>query len=143
MIHENQNINNFNEGKGVTEIRNKRLGYQFNGLGKAEVDCQLPLSLACQSGTDMLHTIGNVTAVALQFIVDQFPSGTFNTVMPATKLAHRQLRHTPKQILTQPYPMCIVNPRVSLSGNDGRISLRTEPNSNNQGFNTYQYIVSL
>ncbi len=122
MIHENQNINNFNEGKGVTEIRNKRLGYQFNGLSKAEVEYQLPLSLACQSGTDMLHTIGNVTAVALQFIVDQFPSGTFNTVMPATKLAHRQLRHTPKQILTQPYPMCIVNPRVSLSGNDGRMA---------------------
>ena len=52
------------------------------------------LSLACQSGTDMVHTVGNVTAIVLQFILDQFPSGTFKTAMPSTKLAHRQLRHT-------------------------------------------------
>lgn len=122
MMDENQNINNHNEGKGQTYIRNPRMNYQFNGLGKREIYNQRALSLACQSGTDMLHTIGNITAVGLQFIVDQFPTGTFNTVMPATKLAHRQLRHTPKQILSQPYPMCIVNPRVALTGNDGRMA---------------------
>lgn len=122
MMHDNQNKNNFNEGQGQLKIRNPRMNYQFNGLGKSEVDKHTALSLACISGTDMLHTVGNITAIGLQFIVDQFPNGTFNTVMPATKLAHKQLRHTPKQILSQPYPMCIVNPRVSLTGNDGRMA---------------------
>lgn len=118
-----RNINDINEGKGQSGyIRNPRFEYLFNGLGKEEIDDKLTLSLACQAGTDMLHTVGNITAVGLQFMVDQFPTGTFNTVLPATKLAHRQLRHTPKQILSQPYPMCIVNPRVSLSGNDNRMA---------------------
>lgn len=117
------NINDINEGKGQPAyIRNPRYDYVF-GMAKDEVEkTKLALSVACEAGTDMLHTVGNVTAIGLQFIVDQFPTGTFNTVLPATKLAHRQLRHTPKQILSQPYPMCIVNPRVSLSGNDGRMA---------------------
>ena len=123
MILDNQNKNNFNEGKGQPAyIRNPRLKYELNAFGEREIREQNTLSLACQSGTDMLHTIGNVAAIGLQYIVDQFPNGTFNTVMPSTKLAHRQLKHTPKQILSQPYPMCIVNPRVSLSGNDGRMA---------------------
>ena len=29
------------------------------------------------------------------------------------------------------------------AGNIGVITLRTEPNSNNQGFNTYQYMVKI
>lgn len=70
----------------------------------------------------MAHTIGNVTAIMLQFVLDLFPSKTFATALPSTRIAHRQLRHTPKQIRTQPYPMCIVNPRISLSGLDNRLA---------------------
>lgn len=122
-IHPNKrNINNFNEGLTDTNIRDKSLSYQYNGLSERGHEHGYQLSLACQSGTDMAHTIGNVTAIVLQFIVDQFPSNTFATAIPSTKIAHRQLRHTPKQIRTQPYPMCIVNPRISLSGLDNRLA---------------------
>lgn len=117
-----QNINNINEGKTDLNVRNPSMTYQYNGISEREFQHGYQLSLACQSGSDTTHTIGNVTAIMLQFILDQFPSETFKTSMPSTKLAHRQLRHTPKQIATQPYPMCIVNPRISLSGLDNRLA---------------------
>lgn len=119
-----RNLNNFNEGITDTNIRDRRLDYQYNGLSPNNTDLShgYQLSLACQSGTDMVHTIGNVTSIVLQFMVDQFPNNTFATALPSTKIAHRQLRHTPKQIRTQPYPMCIVNPRISLSGLDNRLA---------------------
>ncbi len=116
------NINNFNEGITDPKIRDKRLSYQYNSLSPRGNEHGYSLSLACQSGTDMVHTVGNVTAIALQFILDLFPENTFATALPSTQIAHRQLRHTPKQIRTQPYPMCIVNPRVSLSGLDNRLA---------------------
>lgn len=116
------NINNFNEGVTNTDIRNRRLMYQYNSLSTRDNEHGYSLSLACQSGTDIIHSIGNVTAIALQFIVDLFPSNTFATALPSTQLAHRQLKHTPKQIRTQPYPLCIVSPRVSLSGLDNRLA---------------------
>lgn len=116
------NRNNFNEGITDKEIRDRRLMYQYNSFGPDTNRYGQSLSLACESGTDTLHSIGNVVAIALQFIVDQFPSGTFATAMPSTKLAHRQLKHTPKQIRSQPYPMCIVSPRVSLSALDDRLA---------------------
>lgn len=116
------NQNNFNEGKGDTDIVTPGYSYQFNSLSPEVNPHGYHLSLACQSGTDTPHAIGNVTAVVLQFIVDLFPPNTFATVLPSTRLAHRQLRHTPKQIRSQPYPMCIVNPRVSLSGIDNRLA---------------------
>ena len=118
----NKNRNNFNEGLSDTNIHTPGLSYQYNSLSPEYHQHEYSLSLACESGTDTMHCIGNVTAIMLQFIVDQFPNETFNTVMPSTKLAHRQLRHTPKQIRSQPYPMCIVNPRVSLSGIDNRLA---------------------
>ena len=121
--HKNKtNINNFNEGLTDLNIREPRLMYQYNSLSPRGLEHGYKLSLACQSGTDMAHTTGNVTAVIQQFIVDQFPQHTFSTVMPSTQIAHRQLRHTPKQIRSQPYPMCIVQPRISLSGLDNRLA---------------------
>lgn len=117
------NINNFNAGATDTTITNPGLSYQLNGLAPDHGhEHGFALSLACQSGTDTLHTIGNVTAIILQYILDQFPPETFATALPSTKLASRQLRHTPKQIRTQPYPLCIVNPRISLSGLDNRFT---------------------
>ena len=121
--HKNKsNINNFNEGLTDLKIRDKRLMYQYNSLSPLGNEHGYKLSLACQSGTDMAHTTGNVTAVILQFIVDQFPQHTFATAMPSTQIAHKQLRHTPNQIRSQPYPMCIVQPRISLSGLDNRLA---------------------
>lgn len=121
--HKNKsNINNFNEGITDTNIRDPRLMYQYNGLSPRGNEHGYKLSLACQSGTDMAHTAGNVTAVVLQFMVDQFPDNTFATAMPSTRLSHRQLRHTPQQIRTQPYPLCVVQPRISLSGLDNRLA---------------------
>lgn len=121
--HKNKsNINNFNEGITDTNIRDPRLVYQYNGLSPRGNEHGYKLSLACQSGTDMAHTAGNVTAVVLQFMIDQFPDNTFATAMPSTRLSHRQLRHTPQQIRTQPYPLCVVQPRISLSGLDNRLA---------------------
>ena len=119
-----RNLNNFDAGAADMNVHTPGINYQFNGLSPEDRSLKrgYSLSLACESGTDMLHSIGNVTAVMLQFIVDQFPTNTFATVLPSTKLANRQLRHTPKQIRTQPYPMCVVNPRVSLSGLDNRLA---------------------
>ena len=117
------NINNFNEGITDYDVRDKRrLSYQYNSLSPRGNEHGYSLSLACQSGTDIMHSIGNVTAVILQFVLDLFPDNTFATAMPSTQLAHRQLRHTPKQIRTQPYPLCVVSPRVSLSGLDNRLA---------------------
>lgn len=116
------NINNFSEGL-TDNIRDKRLMYQYNSMSPRGNEHGYKLSLACQSGTDMAHTTGNVTALVLQFIVDQFPPNTFATAIPSTKLASKQLRHTPSQIRTQPYPMCIVTPRrASVSGLDNRLA---------------------
>lgn len=121
--HKNKsNINNFNEGLTDLKIRDRRPMYQYNSLSPLGNEHGYKLSLACQSGTDMAHTTGNVTAVILQFIVDQFPQHTFATAMPSTQIAHKQLRHTPNQIRSQPYPMCIVQPRISLSGLDNRLA---------------------
>jgi hypothetical protein len=123
IVFNKQNINNFNAGTTDTEITNPGMSYQLNGLApEYGHEHGFALSLACQSGTDTLHAIGNVTAILLQYILDQFPTDTFATALPSTKLASRQLRHTPKQIRTQPYPICVVNPRISLSGLDNRLS---------------------
>lgn len=116
------NENNFNEGITDRNITTPGINYNFNGMTPREMAHGYTLSLACMSGTDMAHTVGNVTAVMLQFILDQFPSETFATALPSTRISHRQLRHTPKQIRTQPYPICVVNPRVSLSGLDNRLA---------------------
>ena len=122
-MHPNRdNQNSVNEGITDRNISTPGYTYQFNSLSPKYLEHGYSLSLACQSGTDMAHTIGNVTAIMLQFVLDLFPSKTFATALPSTRIAHRQLRHTPKQIRTQPYPMCIVNPRISLSGLDNRLA---------------------
>ena len=117
-----QNINNVNEGLTDLDIRDPGMKYQYNALSPEVNPHGYHLSLACQSGTDMLHSIGNVMGIVLQFIVDQFPNKTFATALPSTQLAHRQLRNTPKQIRTQEYPICVVSPRISLSGIDNRVA---------------------
>lgn len=116
-----QNDNNFDNPVANNKIRNHELAYS-SGVTRGESPHGYNLSLACQSGTDTVHCIGNVTAIILQYIIDQFPTNTFATALPSTTIAHKQLRHTPKQIRTQPYPLCVVSPRISLSGLDNRFT---------------------
>lgn len=118
------NVNDTSQGMTDGRIIDKRLMYSYNELDKTNpaLDHNFEISLACESGTDMVHAVGNVTAIAMRFILDLFPPNTFATALPSTTIAHRQLRHVPKQIRTQAYPLCIVNPRVSLSGLDNRLA---------------------
>lgn len=116
------NRNNFDEGITDRSIANPGMTYQVNSMSPAYMPHGYSLSLACKSGTDMAHTVGNVTAIMLQYVLDLFPSKTFATALPSTRIASRQLRHTPKQIRTQPYPICVVTPRVSLTGLDNRLA---------------------
>ena len=86
----NKNNDNItNQGITDTHIRDKRLGYVYNGLSKDDPSLQhnYSISLACESGTDIVHAVGNVTAIAMQFILDLFPSKTFNTALPSTTIA--------------------------------------------------------
>lgn len=122
--YDKTNINDFKEGISNTEIK-RSPSFHYTGTDREYNPNQLAISLACQSGTDVAHSVGNVTAILLQFIVDQFPSGTFATVVPATSLAHRQLKHTPKQVRTQEYPICVANPRISLIGREDRFGGNT------------------
>ena len=124
-MHPNKvNVNDFRQGLVDGRIVDTRLGYLYAGLDEHDPSLQhnFDISLACESGTDIVHAVGNVTAIAMRYILDQFPPNTFATALPSTTIAHRQLRHTPKQIRTQAYPLCIVNPRVSLSGLDNRLA---------------------
>lgn len=128
MTHYNdEHPNRYSENtikEGMTTLTETHPGfhYQYNELSPEGHEHGYEISLACQSGTDMAHTVGNVTAIMLQFVLDLFPQDVFKTALPSTKIAHRQLRHTPKAIQQQPYPICIVNPRISLSGLDHRLA---------------------
>lgn len=125
-MHPNKiNVNDFRQGAvDGKNVVDKRLKYSFNDLDKTDKSLahNFEISLACESGTDIVHAVGNVTAIAMRYILDQFPPNTFATALPSTTIAHRQLRHTPKQIRTQAYPLCVVSPRVSLSGLDNRLA---------------------
>ena len=90
LVKNKRNLNNFDAGAADMNVHTPGVNYQFNGLSPADRSLKhgYSLSLACESGTDMLHSIGNITAVMLQFIVDQFPSNTFKTVLPSTKLSN-------------------------------------------------------
>ena len=122
-MHPNRrNENTIKEGSTTLQETHPGFSYQYNELSPDWGQHGYELSLACQSGTDMAHTVGNVTAIMLQFVQDLFPPDVFKTALPSTKIAHRQLRHTPKQIQQQPYPICVVNPRISLSGLDHRLA---------------------
>ena len=66
--HKNKsNINNFSEGLTDLKIRDKRLMYQYNSLSPLGNEHGYALSLACQSGTDMVHTTGK-SSTSINFI---------------------------------------------------------------------------
>lgn len=66
--------------------------------------------LQCQCST--AHTFGNVTAFIQNWLIDSFPEGLFKTIHVNSKIAHSQLRSTPKEFLKKSPPMFIIRPRI-------------------------------
>ena len=66
--------------------------------------------IMCQCST--AHTFGNVTAYIQKWLLDLFPDETFKTIHVNSKIAHTQLRSTPKEILKKSPPMLILRPRI-------------------------------
>ena len=72
--------------------------------------------LQCQ--TSAAHTFGNVTAFVQNWLINQFPKDFFKTVHIHSKIAHRQLRSTPKEFLKKTKPMLILRPRIDWNDQD-------------------------
>ena len=75
-MHPNKiNVNDFRQGMvDGKNVVDKRLKYSFNDLDKTDKSLahNFEISLACESGTDIVHAVGNVTAIAMRYILDQF-----------------------------------------------------------------------
>lgn len=71
--------------------------------------------IQCQCSTAV--TFGNVTAYLQNWLLNLFPEGTFKTIHVNSKIAHTQLRSTPKEFLKKRPPMFIIRPRVDWTDN--------------------------
>lgn len=83
------------------------------------------------------HTFGNVTAYVQNWLINLFPENTFKTVHVNSKIAHSQLRSTPKEFLKKNNPMFIIRPRIDW--NDNTKFLHGTPLIERRGdlYNTY------
>lgn len=66
--------------------------------------------IQCQCSSS--HTFGNVTAFIQNWLLNLFPENFFKTVHVNSKIAHTQLRSTPKEFLKKQYPIFIIRPRI-------------------------------
>ena len=66
--------------------------------------------IQCQCSS--AHTFGNVTACVQNWLLNLFPDGLFKTIHVNSKIAHTQLRSTPKEFLKKSPPMFIIRPRI-------------------------------
>ena len=66
--------------------------------------------IQCQCSS--AHTFGNVTACVQNWLLNLFPEGLFKTIHVNSKIAHTQLRSTPKEFLKKSPPMFIIRPRI-------------------------------
>ena len=71
--------------------------------------------IQCQCST--AHTFGNVTAFIQNWLLNLFPEGLFKTIHVNSKIAHQQLRSTPKEFLKKSPPMFIIRPRIEWTDN--------------------------
>lgn len=71
--------------------------------------------IQCQCST--AHTFGNVTAFVQNWLMNLFPENTFKTVHVNSKIAHAQLRSTPKEFLKKNKPMFVIRPRIDWNDN--------------------------
>ena len=71
-----RNSNDFSEGKTNRVIRDPAVTYEYGAYSTTKTpqhsiqNHQCKMSIACQSGTDIMHSIGNVTAIMLQWKCD-------------------------------------------------------------------------
>lgn len=70
----------------------------------------------CQTST--AHTFGNVTACVQNWLIDLFPDNLFKTLHVHSKIAHKQLRSTPKEFLKKLKPMFVMRPRIEWNSDD-------------------------
>lgn len=70
--------------------------------------------------TSSSHTYGNVASIVKQFLIDQFPEDTFNTITISTTLANKQLLHTPTQLSKLKAPLMVISPRIDFGQDDDR-----------------------
>ena len=71
--------------------------------------------IQCQCST--AHTFGNVTAFIQNWLLHLFPENTFKTIHVNSKIAHTQLRSTPKEFLKKTPPMFVIRPRIEWDDN--------------------------
>lgn len=60
------------------------------------------------------HTYGNAVAYIQKWLEDVFPPGLFKTFHVNSKIAHRQIRSTNREIFKKQKPMMVLRPRVEL-----------------------------
>ena len=87
----------------VETYRKNQLGIQEGGTPVHYIQCQ------CSAA----HTFGNVTACIQNWLINLFPEGLFKTIHVNSKIAHAQLRSTPKEFLKKSPPMFIIRPRIN------------------------------
>lgn len=66
--------------------------------------------IQCQCST--AHTFGNITAFIQNWLINLFPEGFFKTIHVNSKIAHAQMRSTPKEFIKKVPPMFIIRPRI-------------------------------
>lgn len=101
-----------------------------------EKECGHPVRyMQCQCSS--AHTFGNVTAFVQNWLLNLFPENLFKTIHVNSKIAHNQLRSTPKEFLKKQPPMFIIRPRVDWT--DSNKFLKGTPIIERQGdlYNTY------
>lgn len=65
-----------------------------------------------QAQTSAAHTFGNVTAFVQNWLINLFPQDFFKTIHVNSKIAHAQMRSTPKEFLKKQPPMFVIRPRI-------------------------------
>lgn len=84
-----------------------------------------------QAQTSAAHTYGNVTAFVQNWLINLFPKDFFKTIHVNSKIAHAQMRSTPKEFLKKQPPMFVIRPRIDWD-DDSRF-LRGTPLVERQG----------
>ena len=85
--------------------------------------------IQCQCST--AHTFGNVTAFIQNWLINLFPENFFKTLHVNSKIAHTQMRSTPKAFLKKNNPKLIIRPKIEW--NDSSTFLKGTPIIERQG----------
>ena len=103
---------------------NAEYGYHINNTGTICV-------------TSISHTYGNVLGIIEKFLIDLFPIDYFKTVLPATQIAARQLKHTPNKLSKKEAPIMLLSPRVVFGQDENRFLGHTQFNDRMTNIHSY------